>query len=98
MPFRIFPKPAIFLNRCCRLHNIFGTYRIKRNVYPQSSDCHAKHIVTQSLVSGFDFTTDFPENLISTQSLSTKFGSVLVFHARFLVKIYSEKIEEKPLA
>ena len=24
-PFQKFPKLAIFLNRCCRLHNIFGT-------------------------------------------------------------------------
>jgi hypothetical protein len=41
-PFQKFPKPAIFLNRCCVLHNIFGTYKTKRNVYPPSSDCHAK--------------------------------------------------------
>ena len=59
---------------------------------------HKVRIVTQSLVSGFDFTTDFPENIFSTQSLSTKFGSVLNFHARFSVKNYSEKIGEKPSA
>ena len=86
-PFQKIPKPAIFLNRCCRLHNIFGTYKIKRNVYPQSSDCHAKYIFTQSLVSGFHFTTDFPENVFSAQSLSTKFGSVFNFPQSFGLKI-----------
>ena len=55
-------------------------------------------IVTQSLVSGFNFTTDFPENVFSAQSLSTKFGSVFNFHARFSVIIYSEKVGEKPSA
>ena len=97
-PFQKFPKLAIFLNRCCRLHNIFGTYKTQRKVFPQSSDCHAKYIFTQRLVSGFHFTTDFPENVFSTQSLSTKFGSVFNFYARFLAEIYSEKIGEKPSA
>ena len=97
-PFQKFPKLAIFLNRCCRLHNIFGTYKTQRKVFPQSSDCHAKYIFTQSLVSGFHFTTDFPENVFSAQSLSTKFGSVFNFYARFSVIIYSEKVGEKPSA
>ena len=60
--------------------------KTQRKVYRQSSDCHAKYIITQSLVSVFNFTTDFPENVISAQSLSTKFGSVFNFHARFSVK------------
>ena len=60
----------------------------------QSSDCHAKHIFTQRLVSGFNFTTYFPENVISTQSLSTKFGLVFVFHAKFSVIIIQKKYGE----
>jgi hypothetical protein len=40
---------------------------------------------------------DFPENVISTQSLSTKFGSVFNFHARFFgynfIKFLSKKQE-----
>jgi len=51
------------------------------------------------LVSGFHFTTDFPENVISAQSLSTKFGSVFNYHAKFsgnnFNKFLSEKIGEK---
>ena len=70
---------------------IFSELKKQRNVYPQSSDCRAKYIFTQRLVSGFNFTTDFPENVFSAQSLSTKFGSVLVFHARFSVKIIRKK-------
>ena len=94
-PFQIFPKPAIFLNRCCVLHNIFWTYKTQRNVYSQSSDCHAKHIFTQRLVSGFSFTANFPENVISTQSLSSKFGSDFNYRIRFFgcnfIKFLSKK-------
>ena len=69
--------------------------KTQRKVFRQSSDCHAKHIFTQRLVSGFNFTTDFPENVISAQSLSTKFGSVLNFHARFLGNNFNKFLSEK---
>jgi hypothetical protein len=47
------------------------------------------------LVSGFHFTTDFPENVISTQSLSTKFGSVYNYHARFFGNNFNKFLSEK---
>ena len=49
----------------------------------------------QSLVSGFHFTTDFSENVISAQKLSTKFGSGFNYQAKFFGNNYSEKIGEK---
>ena len=52
-------------------------------------------IITQSLVSGFNFTTDFPENVISAQSLSTKFGSVFKYHAKFFGNNFKKKSFEK---
>ena len=91
MPLQKIPKPAIFLNRCCRLHNIFGTYKIKRNVYPQSSDCHAKHIFTQRLVSGFYFTTDFSQ----IRNFSTKIIDKVRFGFQFSRKIFSNNLFRK---
>ena len=60
------------------LHNIFRTLK-KRNV----TFFGKVRIVTQSSVSVFNFTTYFPENVSSAQSLSTKYGSVYNYHARF---------------
>ena len=61
----------------------------------QSSDCHAKHIFTQRLVSGFSFTANFPENIF----FNIKFIDKVRFGFQFSHKIfgnnYSEKIGEK---
>ena len=65
--------------------------KTQRKVFRQSSDCHAKHIFTQRLVSGFNFTTDFPENVISAQSLSTKYN----YHARFFGNNFNKFLSEK---
>ncbi len=65
--------------------------KTQRNVYRQSSDYHAKHIFTQRLVSGIDFTTNFPENVISAQKLSTKFGLVFNYHAKFFGNNFKKK-------
>jgi hypothetical protein len=65
--------------------------KTQRKVFRQSLDCHAKHIFTQSLVSVFNFTTDFPENVSSAQSLSTKFGSVFKYHAKFFGNNFKKK-------
>ena len=60
--------------------------------------CHAQHIFTQFLVSAFIFTANFPENVISTQSLSTKLVRFSIFAQDFSVTIsinFFEKIGEK---
>ena len=69
--------------------------KTQRKGYRQSSDCHAKHIFTQRLVSGFYFTTYFPENVISAQSLSTKFGLVFNYHAKFFGNNFNKFLSEK---
>ena len=72
--------------------------KTQRNDYPQSSDYYAKHIFTQFLVSAFIFTANFPENVISTQSLSTKLVRFSIFAQDFSVTIsinFFEKIGEK---
>ncbi len=43
----------------------------------------------------FHFTTDFPENVISAQSLTTKFGSVFNFPAKFFGNNFSKFLSEK---
>ncbi|WP_203229849.1 hypothetical protein, partial [Flavobacterium sp. LMO9] len=45
-------------------------------------------------VSGFHFTTDFPENVISAQKLSTKFGSVFNFPAKFFGNNFNKFLSE----
>ena len=52
-------------------------------------------IVTQRLVSVFNFTTYFPENVSSAQSLSTKYGSVYNYHARFFGNNFNKFLSEK---
>ena len=47
------------------------------------------------MVSGFHFTTYFPENVISAQSLSTKIGSVFNYYARFFVNNFNKFLSEK---
>jgi len=61
----------------------------------RKANFHAKQIFTQRLISGFDFTTNFPENLFSTQSLSTKFGSVFNYHAKFSDNNFNKFLSEK---